>query len=71
MSMHMRNMGKRYIEVFPADQNDFLRSQESQFIDDDDDKNNPDGSSYDPEFLWSIGIVKIRGLPYDSNDMDI
>lgn len=50
--MHMKNMGKRYIEVFNAERSDFSRAQESQSIDDQ--KGSFSSSSnpiYDAEFL--------------------
>jgi len=70
--MHMRNMGKRYIEVFPANKSDFVRAQESQSFEGDRSAEDPaSGSSYDSEFLKTVGIVKVRGLPYESSDEDI
>lgn len=70
--MHMRNMGRRYIEVFPADKLDFTRARESQNLDlsEDNSTNATDRGepTFDPEFLQSIGIVKIRGLPYEAQD---
>jgi len=68
----MRNMGKRYIEVFPANKSDFSRAQESQSFEGDRNAEEPaSGSSYDSEFLKTVGIVKVRGLPYESSDADI
>lgn len=75
----MRSMGKRYIEVFPLDKVDFIRARESQALDLNSSSGggggvseaDKDGSTFDPEFLQSVGIVKIRGLPYESMDSDI
>ncbi|KAL4511703.1 hypothetical protein ABPG72_012548 [Tetrahymena utriculariae] len=70
-NMHMKNMGKRYIEVFVAEKSDFVRAQDSQFIDDQKSGISQINSQIDPNLLQSACIVKIRGLPYNATDQDI
>lgn len=68
-SFHMSEFGKRAIEVFEANESDYIRAKQSALPDrrDASQEMRDISNVYDE----SVGIVKLRGLPYSCTDEDI
>lgn len=70
-SLHMSEFGKRVIEVFEANESEFLKAKQSSQIEKNWESSQDLRGEVSMSYDENVGVVKLRGLPYSCTDEDI